>query len=148
MPTLTGSFNNSGIPVFRFHLCGAFPGVPETVREFEALVDTGFSGFVALPLIKAFPLALPLHSTTTVVLADGSQQYRLMAAGSAILGEETQTGLIILEPNSTEVLIGMGFLRAFKKKLIVCPETDTVSLEDADENIPSEPPEQQSSDSN
>ncbi len=148
MPTLTGSFNNSGIPVFRFHLCGAFPDLPATVREFEGLVDTGFSGFVALPLIKAFPLALPLHSTTTVVLADGSKKFRLLAAGSANLGEEAQPGLIILEPDSPEVLVGMGFLRAFKKKLIVCPETDTVSLEDVDENIPPESPEQQSSDSN
>lgn len=111
-------------------------------------MDTGFSGFVSMPLFQAFPLALPLHSTTSVILADGSQKFRLVAAGSAFVGEETHIGLVILDPTSTEVLVGMGFLRTFKKKLVVCPETDTVSLEDADENIPPESPEQQSSDSN
>ncbi len=38
----------------------------------DAIVDTGFTGFLTLPLAVVRSLALPLLGSTPVVLADGS----------------------------------------------------------------------------
>ena len=130
MPTWTGSLNSSGSPVINISVCGAFPQVQGSIKQFDAIVDTGFSGFLSLPLFSAFPLAVTLFGTTWLTLADGSQVARLLAIGSVIVGNESQAGIIILEPNSTELLIGMDLLKRFRKKLVVVAETGTVLLED------------------
>ena len=67
MPPWTGFFNNSGSPALRVAIHGAFPAA---AQEFDAIIDTGFTGFISMPLIQAFPLALILSGTTTVARAD------------------------------------------------------------------------------
>ncbi len=83
-----------------------------------------------MPLIKAFPLGLVLTGTTGLTLADGSTHPRLTAWGLASVEGEEQDGLIILEPNSDEVLLGMDFLRKFQKALHVNPITNAVTMVD------------------
>ena len=116
MQVTTGSFDSRGNAVVKISVRGAFK---EAAQEFDAIIDTGFTGFLAMPLVKAFPLALILFGATSVTLADGSVAPRLTALGFAALGDEESEGVIILEPNSTDILVGMDFFRRLKKALIV-----------------------------
>ena len=97
-------------------------------RKLKALVDTGFTGFLSIPILEAFPIGLLLHGTTSVQLADGSTQVKLTCLGMAHLGDEGQVGLIIIEPQSTQVLVGIDFLRKFKRQLVVDPTSGIVRL--------------------
>ena len=100
-----------------FHLCGvrhAPPGI-----EYTGIIDTGFTGFVQLPLAVAIELALPLEGTTSVMLADGSTAAKLTAQAQATLLEESEVGIVIIEFHSPEILVGMDFLRRFRRGLIV-----------------------------
>ena len=72
-----------------------------------------------MPLGHAIAVGLILHGTTTISLADGSTSFRLTAKGMVTVGTEKQVGVVILEPDSTEVLLGMAFLRLFKRALLV-----------------------------
>lgn len=128
MPTWTGYFSNSGSPALKVRIGGVFP---DTEQEFETIIDTGFTGFLSLPLLSAFPLALVLFGTTSVILADGSVQPKLTAWGFVKVGEEKKFGVIVLESSSTEVLIGMELLKTFGKELQVCSDPAKVLLIDA-----------------
>jgi Retroviral aspartyl protease len=83
-----------------------------------------------MPVVRAFPLGLVLYGTTGVVLADGSRSFKYTAMGIVTVGSETQVGLIILESASTDILIGMDFLRKFNKTLFVHEKNDIVALID------------------
>ena len=115
MPLLTGFFSKSGSPALRVTIKGPFTdGI-----EYDAIIDTGFTGFLSLPLIEAIRLGLVLYGTTPVSFADGSQAFRLTARGMVKIQEAQKIGVAILEPSSTEVLLGMGFLRVFEKAFFV-----------------------------
>jgi predicted aspartyl protease len=128
----TGSFANSGSPTLKFSLYGAYP---KLATEFEGIIDTGFTGFISMPLVQAFPLGVILFGTTSLTLADGSSQFRLTGWGNAQIDVQTKGGVIILEPNSNEILLGMEFVRAFNRALLVFPKTKTVVLIDEDEAV-------------
>jgi predicted aspartyl protease len=89
-------------------------------QEFEAMIDTGFSGYLMLPLVQALPLALTLFGTTTYTLADGSQSPKLLAHGHVDHEGDVTEGLIVLEANaSSGPLLGMEFLRRSSKLLVL-----------------------------
>ena len=115
-PVLTGSLDNSGHPIVKIEVFGLSA---QFKKEFEAMIDTGFTGFLMMPLVEAFPLALTLYGTSNWTLADGSSQPKLLAFGSVVLAGETSHGVIVLEPNATRPLLGMEFLRKNKKTLLV-----------------------------
>jgi predicted aspartyl protease len=82
--------------------------------EVVGVIDTGFTGFVLLPAQYALSLNLKVQTTTTVTLADESQCVCLLAEASVSLDATTsRQGLVMLEKNCKEVLIGMDFLRQF-----------------------------------
>ena len=97
-------------------------------KELRCLIDTGFTGFLSIPILQAFPIGLILHSTSSVTLADGSVSAKLVCLGMAHLENEENIGLIIIEPSSRQVLLGMDFLIKFNKKLIIDPIKETVEL--------------------
>jgi predicted aspartyl protease len=113
MPHAIGSLDKDGSPTLKIKVSGVFSGA---AAEFVAIIDTGFTGFLSMPLIAAFPLGLPLSGTTSVQLADGQDQSKLMAQCKVTIDDKTEPkfGLVILEPSSTTTLVGMEFLRAFK----------------------------------
>src|SRR5208282_2079158 len=123
MATATGFFDNSGCPALEIGISGVIQKQP---TEFDAHIDTGFAGFISMPMAAALPLGLILSGTMMVVLADGSSSARLTASGTVWLGADSQSGEIILEPDSNEVLLGMELLRAFHKRLIVSPNQGVI----------------------
>jgi predicted aspartyl protease len=71
MPFGVGHFDHLGNPCLKFHLCGVAHDLPGV--EYEGIIDTGFSGFISLPLQHAISLKLPLEGTASYTLADGSK---------------------------------------------------------------------------
>ena len=66
---MTGAVDSSGRALLRVQLRHATTAVPV---EFDAWIDTGFTGELVLPRSKIVHLALPLGPAVQAVLADGS----------------------------------------------------------------------------
>jgi len=83
------------------------------------MIDTGFTGFLMMPLTESFPLALTLYGTSSWTLAGGTLQPKLLAFGTVLLEGVHTHGVILLEPNASRPLLGMEFLRESNKALVV-----------------------------
>ena len=112
-----GEYDAAGNACVTFHLCGVRHEPPGL--EFQAIIDTGFTGFLQLPLGHAIALGLPLEGTTSVRLADGTTAVKLTAQAQATLFGESRVGVVIIEFGSPEILAGLDFLRQFRRGLIV-----------------------------
>jgi clan AA aspartic protease len=124
MRSWTGYFAKSGSPALKIKVSGPFnPAI-----EYEAVLDTGFTGFLSIPLTEAIRLGLVLYGTTSVSFANGETSWRLTANGKIDVGGEWKIGVAILEWQSTELLLGMAFLRQFGEALFV--SKNAVSLFD------------------
>jgi predicted aspartyl protease len=121
--TVIGSFN-AGCPIIQIAVSGPLTN-PTT---FTAIVDTGFSGFLLLPILEAFPVGLILRGTTVITLADGTAQTKLTCLGVLHFDGEDQVGLIIIENQTTDILVGMDFLTKFGIELVVDPKNNVVKL--------------------
>lgn len=127
MAVQIGYFNSSGLPAIKIRVSGAYPQVS---KDIDAVIDTGFDGFLSMPLVKAFPLGLPLAGASSITLADGKLHEKMIAMCNVLLGDQNRSGMVILEPASRDVLIGMTFLNIFKKTLFVQGERKAVALID------------------
>ncbi len=117
MPTKIGYLDKAGHPFVKISVFGLSD---QFKQEFEAMIDTGFTGFLMLPITSAFPLALTLYGTTSYTLADGTTSPKLLAVGTVELQGDRVRGVIVLESNaSSGPLLGMEFLRRFDKVLMV-----------------------------
>jgi predicted aspartyl protease len=92
------------------------------------MMDTGFSGFLLLPILSAFPVGLLLQGTMPITLADGSTQTKLTCLGQIHFDGKEDVGVIIIENQNTQVLVGMEFLRIFNLRLIVEPNGEVVEI--------------------
>lgn len=127
MPRIDGSFK-TGSPVVRLFISPR-PGSPQ--RPFDAVIDTGFDGAVRIP--NDWAPEIGLKSTDTVTeqeMADGRVVPVALASGCVTLGDATRELLIHLQPGATEVLVGIDFLRAFRRILIVDVSNGIVALLD------------------
>ena len=102
------------------------------------MIDTGFSGFVQIPMAHAIALQLPLQGAQTLTLADGKTTTALTALVHATLGERETNGVAVLS-FSDVFLDGMDFLRKFEQVLVIGREFARVMDESAVH--PPEPPQ-------
>jgi predicted aspartyl protease len=117
MPTRIGFLDSAGQPKIRIKVYGLSE---QFAREFDAMIDTGFSGFLMMPLTDALPLALTLYGTSSYTLADGTTSPKLLAFGRVKLEDEEMSGVIVLEGNPRSgPLLEMDFIRRYHKMLLV-----------------------------
>jgi predicted aspartyl protease len=111
---ILGSFDEYGNAIISIQVAG-----DSGSKIYSAIIDTGFSGFVALPLIEMIDLGLSTQGAANVTLGDGSVISNLVSTGTVTLGAQIESGTILLDETSTDILVGMAFLREFKMALIL-----------------------------
>jgi predicted aspartyl protease len=87
-----------------------------------ALIDTGFSGFISMPVESAKLMGLNAHATAFYTLANGKVSDPVpLADGYACLeGDPFVPGLFSISEN-TSVVVGMDFLARCSKVLVIAP---------------------------
>jgi clan AA aspartic protease len=78
----------------------------------EALIDTGFSGFLSLPLSMIESLGLPWIFSDFVTLGDGSEVIFQMYRATVIW--DGQFKVVDVAASESEPLLGMSLLYGFK----------------------------------
>ncbi|MDZ7290190.1 MAG: hypothetical protein ONB44_23925 [candidate division KSB1 bacterium] len=74
------------------------------------VIDTGFNGYLSLPVAIAIPLGLELKGEVPVELADGSMKKELTFRGSVVWqGLEYDIDIFLTE--SVDALLGSGLLQ-------------------------------------
>lgn len=123
--TMDGFFNQNFHPVIPIEAYGFSKDI---TQKFDAIMDTGFNGFLQLPLVYALKVGLILRSTASFTLADGSVQHTILCLGTIRLNKEEQSGLISISKGN-DVLIGMEFLKKFNKTLHLNCQKNIIRLE-------------------
>ena len=117
-PTVIGFFDAAGNPCIDLQLRGVRQN--RSGLEYQGIIDTGFSGFIQLPLSVAIALSLPIAGTTTVTLADESALTLLTCFVKTRLSQSYEVdGMAIVSTTSNEILIGMEFLTQFNQAIVV-----------------------------
>ena len=92
----------------------------------EALIDTGFTGFLSLPLSMIESLGLLWIFSDSVTLGDGSEVIFQMYRATAIW--DGQFKVVDVAASESELLLGMSLLYGFKLQ-VEAVERGTVSIE-------------------
>jgi len=79
---------------------------------YGAVIDTGFSGGLVLPLVTAVDIGLTKVGASTVTLADGSVQIVPTFLSKVKIGSLTQDATTLIM--GSEVLVGMELLTNFR----------------------------------
>ena len=118
-PTWIGRFDHQHIARLRFHLHS--PKYKEPV-PFEGIIDTGFTGFIQIPLDLGAILGLVTQNLPVgdSLLANGMVQRALLARSRVTISGETRSGICQMPIAATcPILIGIDLLRRFDRMLIV-----------------------------
>lgn len=87
---------------------------------FEAVIDTGFSGFLTLPAAMIAELDLPWNGSDSVTLGDGSETLFDLYAATVIWDGQFRD--IDIAESETEPLIGMSLLEGYRLVVDVIPK--------------------------
>ncbi len=112
---MVGNIDGRASPRIRVELYGVM-GRPDTPVLFDAIVDTGFTGAISIPIAQALPLGLLLYSTAIFTLADNSQEHTFLCIGKARFDNEERT-IVFSLTKGNDILVGTEFLRSFNSKL-------------------------------
>jgi clan AA aspartic protease len=105
-----GFLDRKGHPRFKIEL----QGPANAPRQLEALIDTGFSGFLALPEDFADEFGLIPVGTVRYTLASGDVIGLVLAFGTVRLGADSYAGSIVVG-NVRQPILGVEFLRDSRK---------------------------------
>ena len=126
MATIRGSLDSSRSPVVTIAVSA--PSAAST--SFDAVIDTGFTGFVQVPEPHAQELGLTPRTASEMQYPDGRIESIPLAWGRVALAGEVQEGFVHIQHGSDEVIVGVEFLRLFRKTLVVSIADGTVLLID------------------
>jgi clan AA aspartic protease len=127
MATLHGSLDSSRSPLVTIAV-----SAPSGPSHFvDALVDTGFTGFVQLPERRAQELGLALQAVSEAQYADGRTGTIPLAWAKVTLGPEVREGFAHIQRGSDEVIVGVELLRVFQKIFVLSITESLVLLVDA-----------------
>ncbi len=115
----TGRFDSRHSPRLNFSLVSLRDGRENT---FDGIIDTGFTGFIQIPIVPAVTLGIVRDPITvgTVSLANGTTQQVWLKQIPVTVEGETVSGLChIPQTQNCPVLIGIDFLRRFERILVV-----------------------------
>lgn len=113
---MANAWLDNGRPTATITLVG-----PSGEKTLPAIIDTGFDGFLSVPSKDLEEVGLPgsVTVTGTAVLADNrSIPVRLCLSTIRFDGEE-QVGMCIIASPHGDAFLGMNFLLAFHRKLVV-----------------------------
>jgi predicted aspartyl protease len=98
----------------------SFDGKNGSGETFTALIDTGYSGFVSLPIMAAAKLGLQPHATAQYEMANGKlcDPVPLARAYACCAGDAFVAGVVAIS-EAASVLVGVEFLRTCGKGLFV-----------------------------
>lgn len=80
--------------------------------EIDAIIDTGFTGYITLPNSIINTLSLPFHSRQQVVLGDGN--VHTVNVHTGIVNWEGQNHRIEIDAADTTPLLGMAMMYGYK----------------------------------
>lgn len=81
-------------------------------REFEAIVDTGFNGWLSLPSTLISLLGLPFRRRGRAILADGRES--VFDIHEAVVIWDGEARRIVVDNANTDPLVGMGLLYGYE----------------------------------
>jgi clan AA aspartic protease len=81
----------------------------------DAVIDTGFTGFLSLPLSIITDLDLPWHYRDIGILGDGSEAVFEIYKASVIWDSQNQ--VIDVATSDSDLLVGMSLLYGFKLQI-------------------------------
>jgi len=121
MDIITGFLDSNLHPHFAIEVFGYSPKYSVRI---DAMMDTGFSGFLSLPLANCFQSGLILLSTATYILADGKPSNTLLCLGTVKAADDNKItrsaiGAISVSFNNPAALLGVEFLNRLHGKLIL-----------------------------
>ena len=114
---------------------------PVNKTKFKAQVDTGFDGYLRIPIVESFPIGLILKGTKSYSLADKSTISNLVCLGTAVFFGNKEVIIPIDVPINGSVLIGAGLLKLIGKNLFIDYEKEKVEFRDKskENNAPKAP---------
>jgi predicted aspartyl protease len=132
MSKIAGSLDRSGSPTVRIAMRAKNArSFPTPARNFDAVIDTGFTGFVQIPASEAKALRLVQVASSDVEYGDGRVRPVALAWTEVELTDHAEEGFVHLQKGIDEVRVGLEFLRIFHKTLVLSVVDQTVLLVDA-----------------
>lgn len=100
------------------------------VKEVVAIVDTGFTGFMQIPLAIGIACNLNLWGIQSFKLADGKLIKNIECFGKIRFAGKELFGNITLSETSEDCLIGMQFLQELKMDFCVSVKDKVATFQD------------------
>jgi hypothetical protein len=120
MQWATGFYDQQGMPRLRLHIAGGWSDSAGLKGlEFDAVINSSFTGFLSVPMVRSFPLRLSLTGATTLELPDGSNRNALTAWAHVAVGARRRWGNVVLDPAGQDVVAGREFLEIFEAALVL-----------------------------
>ncbi|MFQ6043496.1 MAG: hypothetical protein ACE5PV_21790 [Candidatus Poribacteria bacterium] len=85
--------------------------------SFDAIIDTGFDGYLCLPVQIAIQVGLELYGAQVSELADGSMRDELVFIGQVALENQPNVEVEISLTESEDALVGVALLTPYKLEI-------------------------------